>query len=195
MYHSTNDNPKNDLLEFLIVPNSCPGLFPEPWGLTWNIWFICCSRKQNLNDPKVRLSSQVAQMVKRLPAMQETWVWSLGWEDPLEKEMATHSSILAWKIPWTEEPGRLQSVGSKRVRHDWMTLLSLFKVRLSHCKMLRFPMNQAAIQLLFYSITRIYWFHKCFSGASNTQKHYPRCWSVQTSVLDTDPALRVCKIY
>ena len=117
MYHSTNDNPKNDLLEFLIVSNSCPRLFPEPWGLTWNIWFICCSRKQNLNDPKVRLSSLVAQMVKRLPAMQETRVRSLSWEDPLEKEMATHSSILAWKIPWTGEPGRLQSMGSLRVGH------------------------------------------------------------------------------
>ena len=50
--------------------------------------------------------------------MQETWVQALGWEDPLEKEMATHSSILAWKIPWMEEPGRLQSMGSKRVRHN-----------------------------------------------------------------------------
>ena len=60
----------------------------------------------------------VAQMVKHLPTMRETWVQSLGWEDLLEKEMATHSSILAWKIPWTEEPGRLQSVGSQRVGHD-----------------------------------------------------------------------------
>ena len=62
----------------------------------------------------------VTQTVNNLPAMQETWVWSLGWEDPLEKEMAIHSSILAWKIPWTEEPGGLQSVGSPRVGH-WMT--------------------------------------------------------------------------
>ena len=61
----------------------------------------------------VLYASLVAQMVKRLPAVQETRVQSLGWEDPLEKEMATHSSILAWKIPWTEEPGRLQSMGSK----------------------------------------------------------------------------------
>ena len=60
----------------------------------------------------------MAQMVKRLPAMRETWVRSLGGEDPLEKEMATHSSFLAWKMPWTEEPGRLQSVGLQRVRHD-----------------------------------------------------------------------------
>ena len=60
----------------------------------------------------------MAQRVKGLPAMQETRVRSLGWEDLLEKEMATHSSILAWKIPWTEEPGRLQSTGSQRVGHD-----------------------------------------------------------------------------
>ena len=60
-----------------------------------------------------------------LPAMWETWVWSLGWEDPLEKEMATHSSILAWRIPWTEEPGGLQSTGSQRVGHNWATSLSL----------------------------------------------------------------------
>ena len=60
----------------------------------------------------------MAQTVKNLPAMQETQVRSLGREDPLEKEMATFSSILAWKIPWTEEPGRLQSMGSQRVGHD-----------------------------------------------------------------------------
>ena len=57
-------------------------------------------------------------MSKNLPAMQETWVLSLGREDPLEEGMATHSSILAWRIPWTEEPGRLQSIGSQRVGHD-----------------------------------------------------------------------------
>ena len=68
------------------------------------------------------------QRVKSLPAMQEIWVWSLGREDPLEKEMATHSSILAWKIPRMEEPGRLQSMGSQRVRHDWATSFSLFKI-------------------------------------------------------------------
>ena len=60
----------------------------------------------------------VAQMVKCLPAMRETRVQSLGWEDLLEKERATHSSILAWKIPWTEDPGRPQSIGLQRVRHD-----------------------------------------------------------------------------
>ena len=60
----------------------------------------------------------VAQRLKRLPAMRETQVQSLGWEDPLEKEMATHSSTLAWRIPWREEPGRLQSMGSQRVGQD-----------------------------------------------------------------------------
>ena len=60
-------------------------------------------------------------MVKNLPAVQEIPVQSLGLDDPLEKEMATHSSILAWKISWTEEPGELQSTGSQRVRHNWAT--------------------------------------------------------------------------
>ena len=63
----------------------------------------------------------VAQRLKRLPPMWKTWVRSLGQEDPLEKEMATHSSILAWRILWTEEPGRLQSTGSQRVGHNWTT--------------------------------------------------------------------------
>ena len=60
--------------------------------------------------------------------MRETWVQSLGWEDPLEKEMATHSSILAWKIPWTEEPGWLQSMGSQKVRHDWENSLHFISI-------------------------------------------------------------------
>ena len=60
----------------------------------------------------------VAQTVKNLPSLQETWVRSLNWEDPLEKGMATHSSILAWRIPWTEKPGGLQSMGLQRVRRD-----------------------------------------------------------------------------
>ena len=63
-------------------------------------------------------ASLVAQMIKRLPAMRETLVQSLGREDPLEKEMTTHCSTLAWKIPWMKEPGRLQSMGSQRVGHD-----------------------------------------------------------------------------
>ena len=66
----------------------------------------------------VHRASLVAQPVKNLPAVQEIRVRSLGWEDPLEKEMATHSSILAWKISWTGEPGGLQSMGSQRIGHD-----------------------------------------------------------------------------
>ena len=66
----------------------------------------------------------MAQKVMNLPVMWETWVRYLGWEDPLEKEMATHSSILAWRIPWTEEPGGLQSTGSQRVGPDWATFTS-----------------------------------------------------------------------
>ena len=66
-------------------------------------------------------ASLVAQMVKNWPAMQEIWVQSLSWEDPLEKGMGTHSSILTWEIPWTEEHGGLQSMGSQRVGHDWVT--------------------------------------------------------------------------
>ena len=63
-------------------------------------------------------ASLVAQMVKNLPATRETWVQSVGWEDPLEESIATHSSILAWRIPWTEEPSGLQSMGSQRVGHN-----------------------------------------------------------------------------
>ena len=72
------------------------------------------SQKYTLN----KVSTLVAQVVKSLPAVWETRVRSLGLEDPLEKEMATHSSTLAWKISWTEEPGRLQSMGSQRAGHD-----------------------------------------------------------------------------
>ena len=69
-------------------------------------------------------STLAAQRLKHLPAMQDIWVWSLGGEDPLEKEMATHSSILAWRIPQMEEPAGLQSMGSQRVRHNWVTSLT-----------------------------------------------------------------------
>ena len=74
--------------------------------------------------PVVYGASLVAQRIKRLPPMWDTRVWSLGWEDPLEKEMVTHSSILAWRIPWAEEPGSLQSTGSQGVGHNQVTSLS-----------------------------------------------------------------------
>ena len=74
---------------------------------------------ESYDQPRQHIrASLVAQLVKYLPAVQEIQVQSLGWEDPLEKEMATHSSILAWKISWIEEPGGLQSMGSQRVRHN-----------------------------------------------------------------------------
>ena len=66
-------------------------------------------------------ASLVAQLVKNLPAVRETWIPSLGWEDPLEEGIATHSSTLVWRIPWTKEPGGLQSVQLQRVRHDRVT--------------------------------------------------------------------------
>jgi len=75
-----------------------------------NLFFTCLS--------KFTRASLVAQLVKNLTAMQETWVRSLGQEDPLDKGTATNSSILAWRNPWTEEPGGLKSMGSQRVRHD-----------------------------------------------------------------------------
>ena len=71
-------------------------------------------------------TSLVDQMVKSLQAKQDTWVWSLGQEDPLEKGTATHSNIFTWRIPWTEEPSRQQSMGSQRVRHDWVTNTFIF---------------------------------------------------------------------
>ena len=75
----------------------------------WVVYNLCTCDKYD--------TSLVAQMVKTMPAIQETWAWSLGWEDPLEKGMATHSSILPCWMPWTEEPDRLQSMGLQRVRH------------------------------------------------------------------------------
>ena len=80
-------------------------------------------RMSSINVTLTYLTSLVGQTVKHLSTLWETQVWSLGWENPLEKEMAIHSSTIAWKIPWTEEPGRLQSLGLQRVGHDWATLL------------------------------------------------------------------------
>ena len=86
-----------------------------------NNQFLCLSGCKTMVIQKCyhfMRASLVAQMVSNLPATWETRVGSLGWEDPLEKEMTTHSSTLVWKIPWTEKPGRLQSMGSQRVGHD-----------------------------------------------------------------------------
>ena len=88
----------------------------------WETWVLSLGWEDPLERGKAAHSSiqisLVAQMVKHLPTMWDTWVPSLGWEDLLEKEMATYSTVLAWKIPWMEEPGRLQSMGSQRVGND-----------------------------------------------------------------------------
>ena len=81
-----------------------------------------------MNKGQSLSASLVPQIVKNLPATQETWVQPLGQEDPLKKEMAIHSSILAWRIPWTEEPGGLQSMRSQRVGHNWATFTSLWEL-------------------------------------------------------------------
>ena len=93
----------------------------------------CCYNVCFSYQIQFKRASLVTQSVKIPPAVQETWVQSLGWEDPLEKEMVTHSSILAWKISWTEEPGGLQSMGSQRVGHDWATntYLLTYNLRIS----------------------------------------------------------------
>ena len=107
------------------------------WVIEW-IWInnragnrffsVKVQLKKNTNNLSFNsryANSLVAQMVKNLPATRETWVQSLAWEDPLEEGMPTHSSILAWRIPCIEEPGGLQSMGSQRVGHNWVTSLSL----------------------------------------------------------------------
>ena len=81
---------------------------------------ICLMKWQKLGDSLRHQGSPSSSAVKNLPTVQglrETWIQSLGWEDPIEEGMATHSSVLAWRIPWTEEPGRLQSMESRRVGH------------------------------------------------------------------------------
>ena len=96
------------------------------------LWGYLCP----LEPRKLRSYNVLAQRVKHLPTMQETWVRSLGWEDPLEKEMATHSNILAWRILWMEEPGRLQSTGSQS-----RTQLSDFTLHFTQCFSLKLSLK------------------------------------------------------
>ena len=93
----------------------------KSWLLMYLPYKIYFFKKNPSIWPSWWLISLVAQTLKNLPIVQETQVWSLDWEDPLEKGMTVHSSILAWSIPWTEEPGGLQSMGLQRVGHDWAT--------------------------------------------------------------------------
>ena len=104
---------------------------------------VCTHRFLLIQDPKQFQSeffflwrplsvTLIAQLVKNLPAMQETPVQSLGWEDPLEKGIAIHFNILVWRIPWTEEPGEIQSMGSQRVRHSWATNTYIKNIKRLH---------------------------------------------------------------
>ena len=102
------------------------GIFPDIPPKSWQnltLLSLTCTVLGSYWAQMTCTSALVAQTVKRLPAMWETWVQSLGQEDLLEKEMATHSSTLAWKVLWMEEPGRLQSMGLQRVGYDWATSL------------------------------------------------------------------------
>ena len=96
-------------------------IFSWSFKLTWFFFFWKGTHFIFTLKQVKRWVSLVAQTVKSQPVVQEAWVSSLGWEDPLEEEMATYSSNFAWKIPWMEEPVRLQSMGLQRVRHDWVT--------------------------------------------------------------------------
>ena len=109
-----------DLMDCSLLGSSVLGIL-QAKILEW----VAIISPGDLPNPGIE-NSLVAQTVKHLPTTWETWVRSLGWEDLLEKEMATHSSILAWKIPWTEEPGRPQSMGSQRVGRDWATFTLLY---------------------------------------------------------------------
>ena len=95
--------------------------------------------------------------------MWETRVWSLGWEDPLEKVMSTHSSILAWKIPWMEKPGRLQSVGSQRVGHDWVPSLSFKHALLPHLYIKIDTICMTPNLLMFYTMSENYFVNYCIN--------------------------------
>ena len=114
------------ILEWVAVSISRGSSWPRNWTQ------VSCTAGRFATDWATReacsffRASLVAQRVKRLPAMWEAQVRSLGWEGLLEKEMATHSSILAWRIPWMEEPSRLQSMGPQRVGHDWATSPYIF---------------------------------------------------------------------
>ena len=96
-------------------------------------------------------ASLVAQMLKKLSEVQETWVWSLRWEDPLEEGMETHFSILTWRLPWTEEPGRLKSMGSQRVGHDWAT-----KHTHTHTYTYSWPLDNMVLNWLYTFVWRFF---------------------------------------
>ena len=129
-------------------------------------------------------------MVKNPPAIQETRVQSLGWQDPLEKGMATHSSILAWRIPWTEEPGRLQSMRSQRVGHEWATNTLLY---IPFCTMMETNsgglLSRRLISDLFLNRTRGY-LEKAMAPHSSTLA-WKIPWTEEPGRLQSMGSLRV----
>ena len=102
-----------------ICADYSPGSSTQKWQ--GQIWISFWDKGINYYQPLITPGFPGGSVVKNLPAMQGTWVWSLGWEDPLQKGMTTHPSILAWKIPWTEESGGLQFLGSQKVKCNWAT--------------------------------------------------------------------------
>ena len=127
-YNLSIDKVHVDILLISINPDQLTLKSSLSWAIKY-IWYLLLLYFSWFSSPKLPFfmhgtsywASLEAQMVRNLPAMQETQVQSLGQEYPMKKGMATHSSILAWRIPWTEQPRGLQSTGSQRVRHDWMT--------------------------------------------------------------------------
>ena len=123
LYMSSNKCKKNYVIKRSPFGNYQKNWEMETHGRYWLKFIFISHSAEQCNSVYYTYVLCMAQRLKCLPGMQETRVRSLGWEDPLEKAMATHSSTLAWRIPWREEPGRLQS-GSQRVGHNWATLLT-----------------------------------------------------------------------
>ena len=149
---------------------------------------VCVLSRSVISEPHVSytVASLVAQTVKRLPAMWETWVLSLGQEDPLEKEMATHSSTHAWKILWTKEPGRLQSMGSQTVGHDWATSLLLFSSPTLACRFF-LPLSHlgSPFKVLYYKIRCVLFiFCICFLCMYYFYEKYYKPITIQYYIVD-----------
>ena len=130
-------------------------------------------------------ASLVAQMVKNLPAMQETWVQSLGQEKPPEKGMATHSNILAWGIPWTEEPDGLQSMGLQRIGHNWVTELNWTELlwnknflKTSYSNWPSLPQNRNDLEFLYFLWQHIYLHDGCVLISYSHVPLFVNLWTV-----------------
>ena len=139
--------------------------------------------------------SLVAQTVKNLPAVQEAWLWSLGREDSLKKGMATHSSVLAWRIPWTEEAGRLESMGLQRIGHYWVTHIFTFSVSLKEAivKQITSPggMHESSARAWCTGKTQRDWVEREVGGGSGWGIHVTP-WLIHVNVWQKP--LQYCKV-